>query len=156
MVNKSTPGKWHSVAEIEIIYKSNIKNSERPKVGGSDDIARLLNDIWDVSKIDFLEQFKIILINRAGRILGIVDISSGGLTETVTDLRIIFATALKANASGIIIAHNHPSGSLTPSSADKSVTSQIAKAGELLRIKLIDHIIITSEGYLSFADEGLL
>ncbi len=82
--------------------------------------------------------------------------SSGGITGTIVDLRMIFSAALKANATNIMIAHNHPSGNTKPSQADKHMTAKIRQAGELLDIKLLDHLIITSESYYSFADDGVL
>jgi DNA repair protein RadC len=89
-------------------------------------------------------------------VLGVLHLSSGGITGTVADVRLIFGTALKAAASGIIISHNHPSGQLKPSQLDKNVTTKIREAGDMLDIKLMDHIIVGHEGqYLSFSDEGL-
>ena len=82
--------------------------------------------------------------------------SSGGITGTTVDLRMIFSAALKANATSIMIAHNHPSGNTRPSDADRYMTTKIRQAGELLDIKLMDHLIITSESYYSFIDDGAL
>lgn len=95
-------------------------------------------------------------LNKANKVLGIFEVSSGGISGTVADPRLIFVAALKTNCSGIIISHNHPSGNLKPSRQDEELTQKIKHAGEFLEIKLLDHIIITSEGYYSFADEGLL
>ncbi len=147
---------WKKVAEVELIYKSKVKASERPLIGTSKDAASLLMELWNEDKIDFVEQFKILLLNRANRVLGIVEISSGGVTGTVADPKLIFAAAIKANACGIIISHNHPSSSLKPSRADEQLTQKIKQAGQFLDITLLDHVIVTSEGYYSFADEGLL
>ncbi len=144
------------VAEVELTYKSKVKVSERPRISSSKEAAALLVKNWDENKIDFCEQFKILLLNRNNRVLGIVEISSGGVTGTVADPKMIFVAAIKANACNIIISHNHPSGSLKPSQADEKLTQKIKHAGELLDIRVFDHIIITSEGYYSFADEGLL
>jgi DNA repair protein RadC len=151
-----TSYKWQSVTEIELIYKSKVKASERPVIRASQDAADLLKRGWDENKIDFVEQFKILLLNCAKKVLGLVEISTGGHTCTVVDKKVIFAAALKANATGILLAHNHPSGNLKPSQADEAITRQIKMAGQLLDIQVLDHIIISSEGYYSFADEGLL
>ncbi len=97
-----------------------------------------------------------LLLNRYNRILGIFEASSGGVAGTVVDPKIIFVAALKANACSIINSHNHPSGNLQPSGADQDITQKIKLAGQFLDIKLFDHIIISSEGYYSFADEGLI
>ena len=111
---------------------------------------------WDESKIDFIEQFKVIFLNRANKVLGIFEVSSGGVSGTFVDAKLVFVAALKVNASGIIISHNHPSGNLKPSSADEQLTAKLKQGGTYLDIKLLDHLIITSEGFFSFADEGLL
>jgi DNA repair protein RadC len=89
-------------------------------------------------------------------VLGIFEVSSGGVTGTVADPKLIFVAALKANACAIVISHNHPSGNLKPSQQDEQLTQKINQAGKFLDIKLLDHIIVTSEGYYSFADEGLI
>ena len=88
--------------------------------------------------------------------LGIFEVSTGGVTGTVADPKIIFVAALKANACNIIISHNRPSGNVQPNKADIEITEKIKMAGQLLEIKLFDHIIVSSEGYYSFADEGLI
>ncbi|MBK7289135.1 MAG: JAB domain-containing protein [Chitinophagaceae bacterium] len=147
---------WQKVAEVELIYKSKVKASERPLISSSKDAAEILMNLWNENKIDFVEQFKVLLLNRANRVLGIADISSGGVTGTVADPKLIFTAALKANAVGIIISHNHPSCNLKPSRADEELTQKIKNAGKFLDISLLDHVIVTSEGYFSFADEGLL
>lgn len=144
------------VAEIQITYNPVVKPSQRPKIDCSKDVYELLSNNWDVNKIEFVEQFKIILLNRANRVLGILDISTGGLSGTVADPKVIFGAALKAAASSIILAHNHPSGNLKPSHADIALTQKIAAAGTFLDIAVLEHIILTSESYLSFADEGLM
>ncbi len=106
--------------------------------------------------MELREEFKILLLNRANKVLGLVNISTGGVSGTVSDPKIIFASALKANASGIILAHNHPSGNLKPSEADLNLTNKVKKAGQLLEIAVLDHIILTSEQYFSMADEGMI
>jgi DNA repair protein RadC len=147
---------WNQIAEVELIYKTKIKASERPLVKTSKEAADLLKQIWNENKIDFVEQFKVLLLNRANKVLGVVELSSGGVTGTVADPKLIFVAALKANACSIIISHNHPSGNLKPSQQDEQLTQKIKQAGQLLDIKLNDHIIVSSEGYYSFADEGLI
>lgn len=102
------------------------------------------------------EEFWIILLGRASRVLGKELISKGGLAGTVADPKIIFHTALQHQASGIILVHNHPSGNLKPSHQDISLTKNISAAGKMLDIQIFDHLIITDNGYFSFGDEGLL
>ncbi|MBS1655669.1 MAG: JAB domain-containing protein [Bacteroidetes bacterium] len=156
MENASNQSQWQKVAEVELLYKSKVKASERPCISSSNDAATILKGIWDENKIDFVEQFKILLLNRANKVLGTVEISTGGVTGTVADPKLILVAAIKANACGIILSHNHPSGSLKPSRADEELTQKIKMGAQWLDIKLLDHIIITSEAYYSFADEGLL
>ena len=102
------------------------------------------------------EEFWAVYLNQNNRILGKGKLSSGGINQSVVDVRILFKTALEHFATGIIISHNHPSGNLKPSSEDLKITKQIAEAGKILNIQLLDHLIIAQNSYLSFADENLL
>jgi len=102
------------------------------------------------------EEFWVLLLNRAHRVIKTVKISQGGLTGTVIDQRLIFKHALESKATSIVVAHNHPSGNKKPSETDISITKKIKKGAELLDIHLLDHIIIANEVYYSFADEGIL
>lgn len=144
------------VAEIQLIYKTNVKPSDRLKINRSTDAHDIFRLSWDETKIEFVEQFKVMLLNRANKVLGIFELSTGGVSGTVADPKLIFAAALKGVASGLILAHNHPSGNLRPSQSDIDLTRKIKEGGKFLEIQLLDHIIITSEGYYSFADEGVL
>lgn len=144
------------VSEISVSYRPKFKASERPNISSSKDCYNILSQSWDCNKIELLEQFKIMLLNRANRVLGIYEVSSGGMAGTVADPKLIFSIALKACATSIILAHNHPSGNLKPSQADINLTRKMKDGGNLLDIVVLDHLIITSESYYSFADEGLL
>ncbi len=144
------------IAEVELVYRSKVKASDRPKIRSSKDAADILRQYWDENKINLLEQFKVLFLNRSNRVLGIFEASTGGVTGTVVDPKIVFVAALKANACNIVICHNHPSGNLQPSRQDEEITQKIKMGGQFLEIKLFDHVIISSEGYYSFADEGLL
>ena len=144
------------VAEVEITYRPKFKVSERPQISKSQDAYDILVQQWDKGKIELLEEFKILLLNRRNRVLGIVHISSGGLSGTVADPKVIFTAALKACASGIILCHNHPSGELNPSSEDLALTRRLVEAGNILDLKILDHLIISADGYYSFGDEGIL
>lgn len=146
----------YQVAEIQLTYKSNVKPSLRPKITSSKDAHAVFIETWNDTKIELLEQFKVLFTNRANKVLGILELSTGGVSGTVADPKLIFAAAIKAAASGIILSHNHPSGNLQPSQADIDLTRKIKEGGKLLEIQLLDHIIITTEGYFSFADEGLI
>lgn len=147
---------WKTVSEIDLIYKTKVKSSERPLITSSRSAYTLLRDCWDPNKIELIEQFKVLLLSQSNKVLGIYEASSGGITGTVVDIRLLFAAALKANAVGFIITHNHPSGKTVPSEADRGITRKIKEAGELLDIKLLDHLIVTADSYYSFADEGAL
>lgn len=127
--------------------------SEKVKITCSNDIYQLIKpDLMDLP----LEQFWIILLNRANQLIKKEQISSGGVSGTVADPKIIFKAALDQYASSIILVHNHPSGNLKPSRADIDLTNKMKSAGKLLEIPVLDHIIFGDEGYLSFADEGIL
>lgn len=102
------------------------------------------------------EEFWIILLNRANHVLKCERISSGGVSGTVADPKMIFKVALENLCSAIILAHNHPSGNLTPSQADKNLTKKLREAGAYLEVPVLDHVIFTDKAYLSFADDGLL
>lgn len=144
------------VNEISLVYNRTFTLSDRPVVNSAKRAADLLREFWDLDKIDLQEQFRILLLSPSGLLLGTYECSTGGISMTIADPRLIFTCALKANARSIIIAHNHPSGNLKPSEADIKLTRKLIEGGKLLEIVIADHIIITSEGYLSLAEEGLL
>lgn len=142
------------VAEVELIYRNPVKPSQRPKITSAKDTYELLLNRWDADKISLVEQFKVLLLNQGSRVLGMYELSSGGISSTVADIRLIFAAALKAGATGIILSHNHPSGNLKPSREDIVLTNQMVSAGIILNIKVLDHIILSAEDYYSFSTEG--
>src|SRR5450759_821859 len=146
------------VAEVSLTYVTKVKPSERPVIKNSHDAHKIFFDSWDTATIEHKETVKMLLLNRANKVLGITTISEGGLSGTLMDVRMIYQYAIKGNACGIIICHNHPSGNSNPSESDLKITQKIKEAGNLLDIQLLDHIIITPERDLfrSFADEGQL
>lgn len=144
----------NQVAEIGIYYKSS--SDEKFKIKTSDDAFKLFIDSWDMNTIELQEEFKVMLLNNSNEVLGIFPLSKGGITACLVDVRLIFACALKANATHIIVSHNHPSGKLTPSVKDEEITQKIKSACRLLDIDLLDHIIITTKGYYSFMEVGQL
>jgi DNA repair protein RadC len=147
---------WTRVAEVELIYKTKVKASERPIIKSGQECYQLLKELWNENRIEMQEEFKVMLLNRGNRVIGIYEASAGGLTGTVADPRLILAAAIKSLAVSIILSHNHPSGNLKPSRADEELTQKIKLAAAYHDVTVIDHIIISSEGYYSFADEGLL
>ena len=147
---------WLIASEVELIYKSKVKASQRPQITSSYSAYQVALKAWDSNKIELLEQFKVLMLSNNNKVLGVLEVSSGGITGTIVDLRIIFSALLKANAVGFLIVHNHPSGKLAPSDADRQITRKIKEASKILDITLLDHLIITAESYYSFADEGIL
>jgi len=126
---------------------------QREKVTSSEDVYNLMKpELLDRSH----EEFWMILLNRANVVIKKHKISMGGISGTVADPRLIFKTALEHTACSVILVHNHPSGNLSPSEADKKLTSKMADAGNLLDIPVLDHIIFTDQGYFSFKDENLI
>jgi DNA repair protein RadC len=156
MENGIKASQINNVAEVELIYKTKVKASQMLKITSSKDVYETLLAGWDENLIDFLEQFKIILVNRASKVLGVYEVSKGGMSAVTVDVKVVFIAALKAGASGLILAHNHPSGQLRPSEADKQLTERIREAGKILDILILDHLIVTSEGYYSFVDQLLM
>ena len=147
---------YFNVSEIQVQFLPDFKPSERPSISKSSDAYKIFIAHWDAGLMQFLEEFKVLLLNNANRILGIVDISVGSKDAVMVDMRVIFSIALKASACKIILAHNHPSGKLEPSNADKAITTKAKEAGKVLDIEVCDHLIITPGGYYSFADNGEL
>jgi DNA repair protein RadC len=142
------------VSEIKVSYSN--KNPVKVKVTSSKIIYDLIINQWNSDIIEYQEEVKVILLNRSNIVLGIYEMSKGGITGSVVDIRIILGVALKCSASSIIMVHNHPSGKLAPSDADKSITRKLKEACDLLDISLLDHLIISKDGYYSFTDEGKL
>lgn len=144
-----------NLREIEVYYKNKVRISDMEKVCGSRDVYDVLQRVWS-PKIDHVEEFIVLCLNRANKVLGWAKISQGGLSGTVADPKVIFQVALKSNACSLILAHNHPSGNLQPSEADIHLTRKLKDAGTLLDLPVLDHLIVSSEGFYSFADEGLI
>lgn len=154
MEHVHTPLLWH-VPEIQVSYKRR-KGIPYPKITTSTDAYEIFMRIWDMDTIELQEQFKVLFLNRGNRAFAMHTLSIGGMTSTVVDVRLLFGIALKTAAVGIIVAHNHPSGNIEPSTRDKLITEQIVSIGKLHDIRVLDHIIITPDGHYSFADEGTL
>jgi len=145
------------VNEIKISYKGRVLSKDWRKLKSSSDTANFIFEYWDKDTIEAHESFKVLLLNNANKVKGIIEISKGGITGTLVDLRLLIAVVLKSLSVAIILTHNHPSGTLTPSASDKAITQKIKKAAAFFDVKILDHIIITPNAdYFSFADEGLL
>lgn len=126
---------------------------EKPKITSSKAVFNLMQPI--IGDLEH-EEFWVLFLNNSNKVLTKNQISKGGITATIVDVRLLFKKALEFASVGIIVCHNHPSGKLEPSNADKQLTQKIKKAGDTLDIKLLDHLIITEKTYFSFADEGLM
>ena len=144
----------YTVGEVELTYKSTSK--ARSKIYSSEDAYKVLLPTYKEGTICYKEYFKVLFLNQSNQVLGYTLISESGITETCTDVRVILQAALLTNSVAIILAHNHPSGNLKPSRQDMKITKQVKDAARLMRITVIDHLILTDEGYYSFADEGQL
>jgi DNA repair protein RadC len=145
------------VSEVQITYKTKVKPSEMPKIETPQSAHNIFKSIYDYNLIEYQEMFYVMFLNKANKVLGVHLISIGSVDGTVVDVKKCFQAAILANASGIILSHNHPSGNIKPSEADKKITSQIKEAGKILNIALFDHVIVSPEDtYFSFAEEGIL
>lgn len=148
----------YNIPQVQLSYFSDLKATITPeRITSSSQAYKYFLDIYEPGKLAHIEVFYMLLLNRNNKILGVHKVSEGGVAGTVVDPKIIFQSALLANASGIILCHNHPSGNLSPSSQDLDITRKIKEGGKILDISVNDHIIISPEGkYLSFADEYLM
>lgn len=156
-MEKINENAWlYQVSEVKLTYKNKVKAADRPKLGNAAETAKLLRSVWDEDRIEYQEQFKVILLNTGLRVLGIVNLSDGRITDCLVDIRMLLTAALKSAATNIVLAHNHPSGYLKPSTADINVTTKIRDAAKLLDITLLDHLILSADGYLSMMEEGWL
>jgi len=126
---------------------------EKPQISSS-------KNAYDVLKFHLsdlrTEEFWALFLNQSNKVIHLAQLTQGGINQSIVDVRILFKTALENFATGIIISHNHPSGNLKPSAEDINITKKVKEAGNILNIQLLDHLIITQNSYMSFADEGLL
>lgn len=142
------------IAAIELARRRQLTDTKtKPQIASSDDAYKLLAPILQEKSI---EEFWILLLNRNNRVTDQCMISSGGVSGTIVDAKVVFKHALDSLSSGIILAHNHPSGNLQPSNADIKLTEKLVLAGKSLDISVLDHLIVSSKGYFSFRDEGLI
>ena len=148
-------GKIKRPPKIRIVYSKKMKDSERIKITQAKDVIAVLRSVWS-SQIEIREEFVVLMLDKGNQVLGYQLLSKGGISGTIADVRLIYAVALEALASSIIIAHNHPSGNTQPSVADIRLTKQVKEAGQQLNISLLDHIIITKNNHYSLADNGQL
>jgi DNA repair protein RadC len=149
------------LAELKVSYKRRRKVEARqlamPWVIASATTAEAyLRSVWDQDAIEFVEEVLVVCLNGGHEVLGWVKVSRGGFAQATIDPRVVFGVALQAAASAIILAHNHPAGTRDASPEDLRVTRRLVEAGSLLGISVLDHIILTKDGALSMAEEGIL
>lgn len=142
------------VNEIKVSYKST--QSEKIKISCSQELYQIAMNHWDKNTIEMQEELKLILMNKANHVIGIYELSKGGISFSIVDVKLLMSVALKCLASSIALIHNHPSGAMVASEADARITQKVKRACELLEIALLDHLIISKDDYYSFADSGKL
>ena len=142
------------IAEVQITYSSKVKACDRFRVTGSKDAAAAFRSIWP--SYEHIEFIYMLMLNRQNQVLGCHQISKGGMTGTVVDVRVVFQVALKSCATSILLGHNHPSGNIQPSEADNKITKKIKDCGIMLDVSVLDHIIVGDDRFYSFADEGAI
>lgn len=142
--------------EIVVSVKIKNKSAERHTINCSQHAYNYAMQIFNADTIEWTEEFIMLCLNRRNRLVSYYKVASGGTAGVLVDPKIIFTIALNSGAHSIIVAHNHPSGELDPSDEDKRITQKIKAGGEVLDVKLLDHLICTPNGFFSFADEGLI
>lgn len=148
------PGQKYGCSEIEVSYKKSDYQFALPIIANSKDAETILRPFY--KGMEHRESLYILYMNHGAKPIGVFCLSIGGISATIGDIRIILQTALKCHASSMILSHNHPSGNLQPSDQDKKLTTKIKNAAELLDLSVRDHLILTQEGYYSFADLGMM
>ena len=150
------PSPLYEVSEVKVSYTPMFSQAERPKIMTANDAVNMFRKAWDSDRLEYQEDFHIMYLNKGNRVLAMYHASKGGTAGTVVDVKPALVTALKINAHSMILAHNHPSGTLTPSEADKTITKRFIEAAKLLSMNVLDHVILTRDSYYSFADDGMM
>lgn len=155
-MNEILPSTWlNHTHEIRIAYTRPLFDCMQ-YIKSSRNAYDTIKAYIDLEQLDLRERFWVLYLNNANGILGIAEIGTGCVTSVIVPLKYIFQLALQVNAVAMILVHNHPSGTLKVSSADKHITQKLCSAGDIMSIKVLDHLIITSEAYVSFADESMM
>jgi DNA repair protein RadC len=142
--------------KISLSFDKKVKKSELRTITGVESCVDILREVFNKDTFDWTEEVVMLCLNRANKVVGFYKISSGGLSSSIVDPRVIFTIALNCAANSIILSHNHPSGNTTPSAQDREITKKIKEAGKMLDISLLDHIILTDDNYYSFMEDGNL
>jgi DNA repair protein RadC len=144
-----------TLSEIHVSYKPGLISSTTT-ITNSQNAYEIFKSLFPADTISLQEQFVVLYLNRANKVIGSYQLSKGGITGTIADVRLILSVALKTLATGLILAHNHPSGNLKPSEADIQLTQKVKDAAKLMDIEVLDHMILSSNGYFSFTDDGII
>jgi len=140
------------LAEVSLRYDKQVPSKDRIKILGNEQAAEVLRSFWSPDTIELREEFKILYLNNSNQVLNLYPHSIGGITGTLADIRLIMSCALNCGAVGIILCHNHPSGSLSPSQSDITLTKKLIGAAKTLDLRILDHIILTKEDYYSMSE----
>lgn len=140
--------------EVTAVYKT-VNDIHNVKIGKSQDVNDFIRTVYPV-EINIREAMVVLYLNNSNRTLGYSIASIGGITGTLVDVRLVLRDALLTQSTGLILIHNHPSGTLKPSHADIAITEKVKKAAAQIDVKILDHIILTEDEFFSFADEGRL
>lgn len=144
------------LAELKVSYKRSTKKQPDTPFTSVVQAEEFLRSIWDSGTLELREEFVVVCLDASLRVLGWVRLHTGGLDSSPVDPRLVFGIALKCASAGIIVAHNHPSGSVTPSEHDIALTRRLSEGAKLLGIRLVDHLIVTRDDCFSFATAGLM
>lgn len=153
-MKKSTSIDNENLPEIQVSFQALVRNGQPIILTSSQETFDFALSIWDLDTIELYEEFKTIYLNRANRVIGYRTLGRGDVSGVVVNIRLIILLALKCNASGLILCHNHPSGVLKTSQQDDKMTADIYNAAQQFHLKLLDHLIITRTSYFSYCDEG--
>lgn len=146
----------HTVSEVSLKYQTQTSFEEKPTISAPDHAHQFLRQIWDADTIELREEFVVVLLNHSKKVIGWSKVSTGGPFATIVHPTTVFQLILLGNAASVILAHNHPSGTLKPSLADIELTKRLSKAGKFFSVSIDDHIILTRDSYLSLREEGLM
>lgn len=147
--------KPYKIPQVKLTYVSDNTEVYEP-VKMSSQIAKIFLDKWEEGELEYRESVKVAYLNRRNRVLGVLTVAQGGTYSCISDIKLILTGALLANACGIILCHNHPSGSTLPSDQDDNLTRTVKEGAKAVGLKLLDHIILTKSSFYSYQDTGRL
>lgn len=145
----------NTISEIKIKYQPIKLENGNVKISNSEEAFKVILKHWNPDIIELQEEFKVLMLNNSNEVLGIYEMTKGSMTSTLVDIKLLFAVVLKSCATAIITVHNHPSGSLKPSSSDLIIYKKIKNAAKMLEIQYLDNLIISKIGKYSFMDENV-